>query len=422
MTIRSVWHINEDQTREDTRLAPLGIMTPHPDSPLTTWNGVIPSGPNPMGLTQTGAMTAQVEIGRATVQGLINQGCYPVVITSPEAVTFADGDASNPRIDSVMIVIRDDPYDSSGFVDVRCMVVPGEPASSPAPPALPTLASLRLWDVRVEAGASAGGGGIDWETAVTDRRPWCVALGGIGLGAISGVYAGQWRDGGGASGTLSRYNGTAWESAIRLDSGGTLVIGDTNLRRDASNVLATDDTLRVYRGAAGDNALSLRVAGVDTGASRFFMNVDGSMNWGPGGTTATDTNLYRSGADRLKTDSKFQAEVEVQTTGWTNATGWTSTFYARRTCGVTTIVVNSTRTGANITAGPSGNINDEVIGQVPSGWRPITEFIEGQACSGYGDGGVMLTTSGSVTLRTWSPNGVIERNDHNVRSAFTFVG
>lgn len=419
MTIRSVWHINNSQTREDTRFAPLGIMTPNSTSPLSTANGVVPSLTS-MNLTSTGAMTAQVEIGRAVVQGLLTQGCYPVVITTPEALVFADGDASNPRIDSVMLVIRDDPYDSSGFTDVRCMIVPGTAAASPAAPALPTQASLRLFNVRVEAGVSAGGGGIDWGTKVTDVRTWAVALGGIGVGNNPGTYAGQWRDSGGAAGTLSRYNGSAWESYVRLDSGGQIVIGDTNLRRDFSNVLATDDLFRIYRPATGDNAISLRLP-TDTSASRWYINADGFMNWGPGGTTSADTNLYRNGVDQLKTDSKFTAEVEVQTTGWTNSTGWSSTFYAKRTCGVVWITISSTRTGADIVGDNAGNIGDTAIGTVPSGWRPVGEVVEGSACSGFGDGGVNLATSGIVTLRTWSNNSTIVQTTHTVRSTFCFV-
>jgi hypothetical protein len=421
VTIRSVWHINNEQTREDSRLAPLGIMTPNSTSPLSTANGVIPTAGNPLGLTSTGAMTGQVEIGRAVVQGLLSQGCYPVVVTSPEAVTFDDGDASNPRIDSVMIVIRDDPYDSTGFTDVRIVVEKGTPAASPVRPALPTEASLRLFDVNVPAGVSAGSGGIDWINDVTDTRTYAVALGGIGLGNNPGAYAGQWRDSGGTAGTLSRYNGTAWESAIRLDSGGSLAIGDTNLRRDASNVLATDDMFRIYRSNLTDNAISVRTP-ADTGASRWFMNADGSMYWGPGGTSATDVKLYRSGVDRLATDSKFSAEVEVTASGWVNASGWSSTFMAKRTCGVTWVTVEATRTGANITGGADGNINDNAIGTVPSGWRPADRTVEGVGCTGYGEGGANLSPSGTVTLRTWSAGGVIEQNDHVLRMSFVFVG
>lgn len=418
MTIRSVWHINNSQTREDSRFAPLGIMTPNSTSALSTANGVVPAGTS-MNLTSTGAMTAQVEVGRAVVQGLLTQGCYPVVITAPEALTFAAGDASNPRIDSVMLVIRDDVYDSTGFTDVRCIIVQGTAAASPSAPALPTTASLRLFNVRVEAGVSAGSGGIDWATKVTDVRTWAVPLGGIGLGANPGAYAGQWRDSGGAAGTLSRYNGSAWEGAVRLDSAGTVVIGDTNLRRDASNVLATDDTFRVYRTATSDNALSFRVTGVDTGASRFFANTDGNLNWGPGGVTATDTNLYRAAADVLKSDSKFRSEVEVVTSGTTGlASGWTLTnFWGRRTAQVVTVDLYVLRTGADIVLS-SGNLPDTTLLTLPSGWRPQHDTIPGFWDNGVACGGAVVGTDGIVTLRT--STGTISNNT-NLRITFFFV-
>ncbi|MGW1949984.1 hypothetical protein ACWCRC_37475, partial [Streptomyces sp. NPDC001940] len=38
---------------------------------------------------------------------------------------------------------------------------------------------------------------------------------------------------------------------------------------------------------------------------RFQVLVDGSQSWGPGGTTALDTTLYRGAAGRLKTDGSF---------------------------------------------------------------------------------------------------------------------
>ncbi len=416
MTIKSVWHINTSQTREDTRFAPLGIMTPNSTSPLSTANGVIPSGTS-MALTSTGTMTAQVEIGRAVVQGLVTQGCYPVVITAPEALSFSAGDATNPRIDSVMLVIRDDPYDSTGFTDVRCIVVPGTPAASPTAPALPTTASLRLWDVRVNAGVSAGSGGINWGTMLTDRRGYAVGLGGIGIGANPGSYQGQWRDSGGAAGTLSRYNGTAWESYVRLDTSGQLVIGDTNLRRDAASVLATDNTLRIYKPTAGENALSLRTPS-DTTASHWFVNVDGTMNWGPGGTTATDTNLYRSAADHLKSDSKFHSEVEVQTTGATAGTGFSVTnFWGRRTAQVVTIDLFVNRTGADIVP-TSGNVTDFTLCTLPAGWRPQHDTINGTWDNGSTMGGMVVGTDGIVTVRTASAT---IANGTNLRGSFTFI-
>jgi hypothetical protein len=77
---------------------------------------------------------------------------------------------------------------------------------------------------------------------------------------------------------------------------------DTNLYRAEANVLATDDTFRVFRGAAAEDALSVRIAG-DT-ASRFLMEADGGMSWSPG-TGSQDTSLYRSAAGTLTTGGNF---------------------------------------------------------------------------------------------------------------------
>jgi hypothetical protein len=46
-----------------------------------------------------------------------------------------------------------------------------------------------------------------------------------------------------------------------------------------------------------------RVAGDTT--YRWQMDSNGLMAWGPGGSTAVDTNLYRSGVNQLKTDDSF---------------------------------------------------------------------------------------------------------------------
>lgn len=71
---------------------------------------------------------------------------------------------------------------------------------------------LAIYQVRVAAGMSAGKGGINWSTDVTDLRTPVVAIGGI-LPAYgetgTGAYPGQFRDSGGA---LQRWDGSAWVS------------------------------------------------------------------------------------------------------------------------------------------------------------------------------------------------------------------
>lgn len=89
-----------------------------------------------------------------------------------------------------------------------------------------------------------------------------------------------------------------------LEWGDGTAAPDTNLYRFAADILATDDRIMSVRAASGDPTFDGRVFG-DT-ATRWLMNASGQMNWGPG-NAATDTNLYRVSANKLKTDDDFVA-------------------------------------------------------------------------------------------------------------------
>lgn len=211
MTVRPAWLLPTGQTREDTRLAPVGTYAP--ESEIRTRDGVIPGGA-PFAATNVGAMGLQIGVGRAVVQGTTAQGAYPIALDAPEVVTFADGDAQFTRIDAVVIRVYDQLFDTSGQNLARIEIIPGTPSAAPAAPSLPS-ACLRLWDVTVPAGASAGVGGINWGAALADRRRFTAAPGGIiprgwGLG-FDGAYDGQYRDDGAG---LERWNSTArtWQT------------------------------------------------------------------------------------------------------------------------------------------------------------------------------------------------------------------
>ncbi|OII60858.1 hypothetical protein BJP40_08320 [Streptomyces sp. CC53] len=248
MTVRAGWLTPTGQTREDTRAVPVGTMTPAGE--LTTRSGVIPGG-DPLAATGTAAMQLQIGIGRAVVQGTAAQGAYPVAVTAPETLTFADGSAQFGRIDSVVARVYDGLFDTFGQTLATIEIVQGEASATPTPPALPP-ATLRLWDVTVPAGTSAGTGGINWTTALTDRRVYTVAVGGIAPGALDGTHAGQWRD----TGILERFTGTAWEPTIRLGNAGQVQLGDARLYRSAASTLKTDSSLvvkthKTYAGETG---------------------------------------------------------------------------------------------------------------------------------------------------------------------------
>ncbi|MGW2485181.1 hypothetical protein ACWCWQ_35730 [Streptomyces sp. NPDC001571] len=212
MTVRSAWLLTAPggQTREDTRVTPLGTMVP--EGELLSRDGVIAGGA-PLKATGAAAMSVQIGIGRALVQGTLAQGAYPVAVTSPETLTVPDGHAQYARIDSVALRIYDGLYDTSGQTLARLEVVKGPEAATAAPPPLPP-GTLRLWDITVPAGTSAGTGGINWSTALTDRRRYTAAYGGItppgGPQSTPGAYAGQYRDNGRI---LERWDGSAWRDA-----------------------------------------------------------------------------------------------------------------------------------------------------------------------------------------------------------------
>lgn len=276
MTVRSAWLLNPGQTRADTRLSPLGAMAAL--DALTSKGGVLPGG-SPLVLTGSG-MTGSVSTGRAVVQGTTAQGAYPVVLSAAEPITVANGHASLARIDSVFLAVYDQAYDTSGQTSAAAVYVQGTAASSPtAPTAVPNCtAYLKLWDIGVPAGASAGAP-INWGSALTDRRVFTVAAGGIGYGAdaAAGAYPGQYRDTGSG---LQRWTGAAWRDGILLGA-------DTELYRSAANVLRTTDALTVER--------TISVLNTDTTITPF-------LSQSPAGQTARLLALQVGGADRFTVD------------------------------------------------------------------------------------------------------------------------
>ncbi|MEE1751738.1 hypothetical protein [Streptomyces sp. SP18CS02] len=215
MNVRSGWLAPSGQTREDTRVTALGALTP--ESPVRTRSGILPGSADGThrisGFTVSGAsaMAATVFPGRAIVQGMDSQGAYPVALTQPTALTFADGHAQHDRVDLVVLRVYDDLYDGSQRAEAVVEVLQGTAAPVPAAPAVPGTA-LALYEVRVAAGASAGNGGIAWAAALTDRRTTTVALGGVlpvTGDSGNGAYPGQYRD---LNGVLQRWDGARWEA------------------------------------------------------------------------------------------------------------------------------------------------------------------------------------------------------------------
>ena len=116
--------------------------------------------------------------------------------------------------------------------------------------------------------------------------------------------------------------------------GGTDAV-DTNLYRSAANTLKTDGGF-----IAGGNIYSLLASGDSQPQIGFFRNYAGAglpgVGFGPGGSTSVDTALFRAGANQLKTDATFYVGADI---------------YARVTGGLTQVIIGNIAGYGGIQAG-----------------------------------------------------------------------
>jgi hypothetical protein len=101
----------------------------------------------------------------------------------------------------------------------------------------------------------------------------------------------------------------SWVVSPTLAAAATLTWGgDTVLYRLAANQLATDDEFVAHTASGGGGAFATAI-GSNVYASLLIVG-NGTLNWGPG-TATQDTNLYRSAAAVLKTDSQFESASDI---------------------------------------------------------------------------------------------------------------
>lgn len=95
----------------------------------------------------------------------------------------------------------------------------------------------------------------------------------------------------------------------QFGTGGITIGGDTGLYRSNVDALATNDKLIVIRPAAGSHGLGVRVSG--DSFDRFRVTAGGVVQIGDGTVDGGDVNLYRSAANRIKTDDSFEVEGDL---------------------------------------------------------------------------------------------------------------
>lgn len=127
-------------------------------NPLASRSGIIPAGGTPLDVTALGtpAMKVNVKAGVCVVQSTSSTGgAFTAELTAATDLDIGTSDASNPRIDLiVMRVLADGTASSGAWVEV----LPGTAAASPARPSIASPPAnthyLPLAQVRVEAAAT----------------------------------------------------------------------------------------------------------------------------------------------------------------------------------------------------------------------------------------------------------------------------
>lgn len=221
-------------------------------------------------------------------------------------------------------------------------------------------------------------------------------------------------------------NGTSPASASWVEIPNSSATFNNSLNLAATKQLnigasGSSASVAVVNSTAGADFLSGRVTG-DT-QSRYILDTDGTQNWGPGGSTAVDTNLARTGVGRLAltgTNAAFligTAAVRPQAA----ATVTVANTVTETAVGTFTIPANDTAVGAvyrivafgtaSVTGTPTFTIRGRLggaAGTLAATVGPVTASsgVTNQMWSAEFDI-VCLTTGGSGT---WMPRLVVAQN------------
>lgn len=103
-------------------------------------------------------------------------------------------------------------------------------------------------------------------------------------------------------------------------------VWDTSLERTAAATLRSNGLFQSFRQNSTDPAFSGLIS-TDT-VERWRAYASGLQEWGPGGSTARDTNLYRNSAGELKTDTALTVVGALSAANFTAGAGnsWTPTW------------------------------------------------------------------------------------------------
>lgn len=172
MAIRVLAVGNNNTTQEDHRRLIAALTATAGTSSHRA--GLFPSsGSAP--ITNISAMVAGVGGFKAVVPNPAG-GSYLVQSDATINVTFDPGEAGVARSDRIIVKVYNSSQDASGRDDAAVEYLKGQ--SSGSATAVPANAIL-LYEIPVPAGASAGGGGINFTSLAIDKRFYTATAGGV---------------------------------------------------------------------------------------------------------------------------------------------------------------------------------------------------------------------------------------------------
>lgn len=208
---------------------------------LYATTGIIGSASMAVTPNSPAGMSVRVATGWAAVIGTTqpNMGVYTAYNDATVTLTVTTADPTNPRIDRVVMTIRD-AYYTGAFNDVIYQVLAGTPAGSPTAPATPAN-SISLATIAVGAAVTSitAGNITDTRVEVTTNLP---------TGDITGVTAGTGLTGGGSSGSVT----LAIDSTVATLTGSQTLTNKT-LTSPLINVGINAQTGTTYTTVLADN-------------------------------------------------------------------------------------------------------------------------------------------------------------------------
>lgn len=205
---------NEVDTAQRMRLA--DAVYAAPGGGLRSRGGLRPGGGADIALV-AGQLKFTLTPFLAEVPGAAaSQGGYPFIHDDGSTqYTILPGDPLGARIDLVVLRVRHNDHDSSGFTDSGIVVLKGSPTTGLVP--VVPAGCLPIRELNVSATASAGSGGV---TIGTDRRTYTTGAGGIlpvattaernAISTAGIAYRGLVVDNAQAD-RLERWNGSVWK-------------------------------------------------------------------------------------------------------------------------------------------------------------------------------------------------------------------